>query len=71
MQLKSRQAGDRMSQQERWETEHIDIFGHLRVPVMRSTDPSPEREGWEPFFVTVNLAATPNHKVVSYRRVEN
>ena len=47
--------------------EHISIYGHLKVPVARSTDPAPEREGWEPFFVNVNLDH-PIQKVVTYRR---
>jgi hypothetical protein len=47
--------------------EYININGHLRVPVATSVAPAPERAGWEPFFVNINLA-DPVQKVVSYRR---
>jgi hypothetical protein len=49
--------------------EHISSFGVLRVPVKRSYDPTPKREGWEPFFVNINLD-DPIQKVVSYKRVQ-
>lgn len=39
----------------------------LRVPVERSTDPTPAREGWKPFWVNVNLDRTPQ-KLVYYKR---
>jgi hypothetical protein len=42
----------------------------LRVPVERSIDKAPAREGWEPFFVNVNLDH-PVQKVVSYKRKES
>lgn len=48
--------------------EYIDISGHLRVPCASSMERAPAREGWEPFFVSVNLA-DPTPKVISYRRV--
>lgn len=52
--------------------EYIDISGHLRVPVARAWYPwdearAPKREGWEPFFVAIDLS-DPIQKVVSYRR---
>lgn len=47
--------------------EHIANSGHLKVPVMRWLDSPPAREGWEPFFVNVNLA-DPVVKVYTYRR---
>jgi hypothetical protein len=50
-------------------TEHIDILGHLRVPVADSFDRAPEREGWEPFWVNINLERDPV-KVFAYRRAE-
>lgn len=54
--------------------EYIDIGGHLRVPVASSWNQAPEREGWEPFFVNINLNKDDNHgieKVVIYRRKED
>lgn len=39
----------------------------LRVPVARSSDKAPVREGWTPFFVNVDLTRTPQ-KIVSYKR---
>lgn len=66
--IKDRSRGDEMTQDERWENEHIAINGHLHVPVMRWIDPAPRREGWEPFFVTVNLSRTPPKQYI-YRRV--
>lgn len=42
----------------------------LYVDVPRAIDPAPERLGWKPFFVRVNLDATPQ-KVVIYRPVED
>jgi hypothetical protein len=53
--------------------EHIDISGHLKVPVTHSIDPAPEREGWVPFWVNINLNPDSNdgiEKVVSYKREE-
>lgn len=41
----------------------------LRVPLAHAGDRPPEREGWEPFFVSVNLRS-PTQKVVSYKREE-
>jgi len=52
--------------------EHIDITGRLRVPVASWWDDPPKREGWEPYFVNVNLDPETNDgmaKVYSYRRV--
>lgn len=48
--------------------EHIDVYGHLKVPVMSSWDRAPEREGWEPYFVAVSLNERPQ-KWFTYRRV--
>lgn len=51
--------------------ERIDISGHLCVPVASSWDKAPEREGWEAFWVNVNLDPATNdgiQKVVKYRR---
>lgn len=39
--------------------EHVSVSGYLQVPCASSLDPSPHRDGWEPFFVSVNLAAEP------------
>lgn len=47
--------------------EHIDVIGQLKVPLASSWDRAPEREGWEPRFVAINLNATPQ-KWVTYRR---
>ena len=47
--------------------EHIDVCGHLVVPLATSITRTPTREGWEPYFVAVNLNATPQ-KWVTYRR---
>jgi hypothetical protein len=47
--------------------EHIDVYGHLTVPVDSSWDRAPGREGWEPYWVTVNLDNRPQ-KWVTYRR---
>ena len=47
--------------------EHIDVIGQLQVPLASSWDRAPEREGWEPKFVSVNLNARPQ-KWVIYRR---
>lgn len=49
--------------------EHIDERGRLSVPVERAMDVTPRREGWEPYWVNVNLGASPQ-KVVKYRRAE-
>lgn len=52
--------------------EHIAITGHLKVPVENWLDRAPEREGWEAFFVNVDLNPERNDgavKVYSYRRV--
>lgn len=38
----------------------------LRVPVARSIDKAPHREGWEPFFVNIDLKRDPQ-KIVSYK----
>jgi hypothetical protein len=40
----------------------------LRVPVEKWTDRAPERPGWKPFWVTINLKLTPC-KEYTYRRV--
>lgn len=48
--------------------EHIDVFGHLRVPVDSSLDRAPKREGWEPYFVSINIKARPQ-KWFTYRRI--
>lgn len=69
MTIKDRTAGDEMTQEERWTTEHINVMGHLSVPVERSTDPSPVREGWEPIWVTIDLSKSPQ-KNVKYKRIE-
>jgi hypothetical protein len=47
--------------------EYIDISGHLRVPCASSMERAPAREGWEAFFVNVNLA-DPIQKVCIYKR---
>jgi hypothetical protein len=47
--------------------EHINVNGHLEVPLASSWDRPPVRKGWEPFFVAVNLDAKPQ-KWVIYRR---
>jgi hypothetical protein len=49
--------------------EHITITGSLSVPVARSTDPSPKREGWKPRWVNVNLKDERTQKQVLYSRV--
>jgi hypothetical protein len=52
--------------------EHIDINGNLRVPCVKDGDRAPEREGWEAWWVNVNLNPDTNggiEKVVSYRPV--
>lgn len=49
--------------------EHIDVIGQLQVPCFSSWDRAPSREGWEPFFVAVNLDRRPQ-KWVTYRRVK-
>jgi hypothetical protein len=48
--------------------EHIDVCGKLKVPVASSLDRAPMREGWEPYWVTINLKERPQ-KWVTYRRV--
>ena len=47
--------------------EHIDVCGQLKVPCISSWEREPKREGWEPFFVAVNLNAMPQ-KWITYRR---
>ena len=47
--------------------EHIDIRGNLCVPVARSIDPAPKREGWTPYWVNIDLS-DPIQKVVKYHR---
>lgn len=49
--------------------EHITITGSLSVPVARSIDPSPKREGWKPYWVNINLADEQTQKQVLYKRV--
>lgn len=49
--------------------EYIDIQGHLKVPVASVRDKAPEREGWKPWWVNINLR-DPIQKVVIYRRVK-
>lgn len=39
----------------------------LRVPVANRLDPTPQREGWTPFWVNVNLDRDPQ-KLVYYRK---
>lgn len=56
-----------MTQDERWTNEHIDVCGHLHVPVANSFDPAPTREGWVPFFVNIQLDRTPQKHHI-YRR---
>jgi hypothetical protein len=62
------------------QTEHADRWGHLRVPIQSSGWSQPEavlipsREGWEPFFVSVNGHGWDGwegrpQRIVSYRRV--
>lgn len=51
--------------------EYTTSYGVLRVPVVSSHDKAPEREGWTPFFVNVDLNTERNEgveKVVSYKR---
>ena len=48
--------------------EHIDVYGHLKVPVASSRDPAPTRIGWEPYWVSVSLNSRPQ-KWFTYRRV--
>ncbi len=47
--------------------EHIDASGRLQVPVEKSIDPTPVREGWVPYFVAVSLDRSPQ-KWITYRR---
>lgn len=54
--------------------EKIDNLGYkgaprLRVPVFDSFDRPPVREGWEPFFVNVDLNRVPV-KIFTYRQKE-
>lgn len=51
-------------------TEHVDISGHLCVPVSNALDRPPHRDGWEAFWVNVNLADKIAPKVFKYRRIE-
>ena len=67
--MKDRTKGDQMTQDECWNTEHIDIQGHLSVPVESAIERSPKREGWKPFFVTTHLDRRPQ-KNVKYKRVD-
>jgi hypothetical protein len=48
--------------------EHIDVSGHLNVPLKSSLDRTPKRDGWEPFFVSVILSDEHTQKVVIYRK---
>ncbi len=48
--------------------EFVDSRNHLHVPVVKSYDPAPKREGWKPRFVYINLLH-PIQKVVLYERV--
>ena len=50
-------------------TERVDQSGRLHVPVAKSMDRTPKREGWEPFFVNIQLNR-PTQKVVIYGRTE-
>jgi len=47
--------------------EYVTSYGVLRVPVKSSIEKAPERKGWVPFFVNINLS-DPIQKVVSYKR---
>lgn len=51
--------------QERY-SERIDHRGQLQVPVFDWWERPPEREGWKPYFVNVNLNRVPV-KVYTYR----
>jgi hypothetical protein len=44
----------------------VDEQGRLLVPKRYSTDPTPKREGWEPYWVNTNLERDPQ-TVVIYR----
>jgi hypothetical protein len=71
--IKDRTTGDEMTQEERWTTEHIDISGHLNVPMTDYWERAPEREGWVCFWVNVNLDRPHGGticKVYKYKRVE-
>ena len=47
--------------------EHINVDGRLEVPVWNYLDPTPIREGWEPYWVNVNLDRKPV-RWITYRR---
>jgi hypothetical protein len=48
--------------------EHLDVIGNLCVPVDSSIEVAPKREGWEPFWVNVNLSRKPQ-KWILYRKL--
>jgi hypothetical protein len=50
--------------------EHITIRGDLSVPVARSIDRTPKREGWKPRWVNINLNDERTQKQVLYSRTE-
>lgn len=61
------------TQEERRCTEYVSRSGYrgrevLRVPVDSWFDSAPAREGWEPYFVSVDASRTVAVKVYSYKR---
>lgn len=65
--IPDRRTGWQGTQEERRCTEHIDISGHLNVPLADSFEKAPEREGWKPFFVNIDLSHPTVQKVVKYK----
>jgi hypothetical protein len=49
--------------------EQVDSFGRLIVPIKRLLGAVPEREGWRPTFVNVNLNRDPV-KLAYYEKEE-
>lgn len=46
--------------------EHIDNNGNLKVPVNNRFTQAPNRDGWKPFWVNVNMDRDPI-KIFTYR----
>jgi hypothetical protein len=46
--------------------EHVDIDGHLQVPLGSALDDAPQRKGWQPYHVDVVLSRKPP-KWIGYR----
>ena len=49
---------------------YIGVYGRLYVPIEKTWDVDPVIEGWKPYWVNVNLSASPQ-KWTLYKRTES